>query len=193
MFVFADSGFAFQHINRTGGSSVKLVLADIAGAPDRCSVTWHADMECRFIGIKKRHSCCVDVDQLSIYTNVRNPFDRIVSVYHFRKSRGWYQNISFERFFWDYFTGDTVPNSPQERFITVGGVQPKNVICIKLEEAAWFWPDVFETHFGIRAELPKTNPSSHEAPMSYFSDEMIKRVLEKEKWVIERYYPELLG
>lgn len=196
MIIYQKNNFAFQHINRTGGTSVKRMLRGIAGDPDKGSL-WgkieHRPLDVRLKRIREQFSN-IDIDNIPIYVNVRNPFDRIVSIFAYRRKRGKYFKVYFKNFFYNmYMKTARAVNDAEEAFCCVDGVKPENVRVVKFEDINHEWPRIVSEHFGPQIDIwPKMNSSLHDEPMSYFNKRMIDEVLQKEKWVIENYYPYLL-
>lgn len=196
MIFYVKYNFAFQHINRTGGTSVRRMIKGIAGDPDKGSAFGrvdHRSMKSALRAIGRRFPD-IPITEMPIYVNVRNPFDRIVSIYFYRRKNGKYPHIHFRNYFYNMFMpGGRVVNEAQEAFCCVRGRFPDNVIVVKFEELSNRWKHIIEFHFGPQIDIfPKMNSTVHDDPMIYFDDKMIEKVLEKEKWVVENYYPELL-
>lgn len=84
-----DRGFAFIHINKNGGSSVEKVL----NLRDQVHLPYYAIEDILGVGRAKN---------IKIFTMVRNPYDRIVSQYHYRLDNNQYgikdKNLSFKDF-----------------------------------------------------------------------------------------------
>jgi hypothetical protein len=197
MIVYSGRDFAFQHVNRCGGMSVVNVCNDIAGPPDPCTVrpgSQHQPIHTRL----KRLSIYwpdVDVRMLSIYANIRNPFDRLVSIYARRCDAGRYLRAgrSFKWFFYnEYLPTNTTPNGPIEPMLAVNGKLPDGLEVIKFEDMADRWPAIIKKHFDVELrEWPRCNSSNHENPMSYYDNSMVKEVQRTEQWAIKYFYPEL--
>ena len=198
MIFYKKYNFAFQHINRTGGSSVKRAIRTLVGKSDEGSnplINAHRTMASRLDRIRLLHPE-IDIDNLSMYTNVRSPFARIVSIYSTRKRRDVYLGRSFKWFFYNvYMRSTTIPNAAIDRFIlNRKGKAPRNLTIVRFEEIKRVWPDIIYRHFGKRIDkFPHVTPSDHDIPMSYFDKDMIKKVLRKEDWVVRNYYPRLRG
>lgn len=196
MIFYLKNNFAFQHINRTGGTSIKKMIRGIAGEPDKGSIyekIEHRALEIRFNTLDKKYPE-VDLKTIPIYVNIRNPFDRIVSIFAYRRGRGKYKKVYFKNFFYNiYMQGERDVNCSQELFCCIDGVKPKNVIPIRFENINTQWPKIIQKHFNFKIDIfPKMNSSKHIEPMKYFNQAMIEKVLKKELWVVKNFYPELM-
>lgn len=84
-----NRGFAFIHINKNGGSSVEKAL----NIRDQIHLPFYSLED--YFGLEKARS-------LKICTIVRNPYDRVVSQYHFRLGNNQYglkdKKITFKEF-----------------------------------------------------------------------------------------------
>lgn len=199
MIFYKKYDFAFQHINRTGGLSVKRAIRTLVGDSDKGSkpiIDAHRTMVDRLDEIRLLYSG-VGIDNLSMYVNIRNPFGRIVSIYSFRKQRrNEYLDRGFKWFFHNvYMKSPTVPDGSIDGFIlNKSGKVPENLVIIRFEEIEDVWPDIIYKHFGKKVDqFPHINFSDHNRPITYFNKDMIKKVLKKEDWVVRNYYPRLRG
>ena len=198
MMFYKKYGFAFQHVNRTGGWSIKKALLDTVGNPDKGSTivgdAHRPLVDC--IEAFKEHHPGHDINNLAMYANVRGPFARIVSIFSYRSGRrGAYKGKSFKWFFYNIYMGDAdiTDGSTKPFMVDETGEIPWNMRIFKFEDLPVVWPSIILRHFNRRIHsFPMTNASKHGDPRSYFDNEMIKIVIEKEHWLIERFYPELL-
>lgn len=82
-------GFAFIHINKNGGSSVEKAL----NIKDQSHIPYY---------VLEDYYGALDAKKLKTFAVVRNPYDRIVSQYHYRFEHDQYgikkKNISFKEF-----------------------------------------------------------------------------------------------
>jgi len=192
MLIYEKNNFAFLHINKTGGLTIAHILKQIAGdgmSINRTHTTIRGEFNRSHINYPG-----VNLHKLSIYVNIRNPFDRIVAIYAYRIKLQKYESrgITFDDYFYNIYMKGTIVNGPIEELILVKNKVPRNVNIVKLENIDIEWPLIIRKHFGITiGTIPKINSSDHNKPMSYFNDYKIKLVLEREKWVIDNYYPEL--
>ena len=186
MYVHKDSyNFAFHHIPKTGGTSVKRMLLE-TGLPFRNIVEdVHAPLneKKKYLG-KYKH----------IYTNVRNPYERIVSLYTFNTLRRKFgvPEASFSDFFHDYWYLNPEKSEwllSMEEHLFVDGDIPKKVKVLKLEDMERAWPAIIKYNFDKEVlKVPRENTSLHGEAMEYFDKEMIGKVKKKEGWVLENFY-----
>lgn len=192
MVVYEEYKFAFQHVNRCGGTTVRKAIESLAGPADSCTTPPGAAHQLMKTRLRKLRSKEVDIDNFSIYANVRNPFHRVVSIYFFRVLTNRFKEISFKDFFYGYYwEKKTVASGPIHPMILVDEKVPDNLKIIKVEELNTFWPDIILRHFGKGVELNNLNQSDHNDPMSYYDKEMKSLVKQADWWVIENFYPEL--
>ena len=182
MFVYKD--FAFYHMNKCGGTSIKKILKQL---------------NLKFKQIGKGHyplsSKKCDLNKYRIYTNIRNPYHRIVSMYEFGKQvvQGRYKDMpeNFKDFFYNCWLDnkkDAKDFYSQQKQLFVGGTLPENLSLIKLEEIGKHWPEIIKQHFNVEISfIPKMNTTMHGDPMKYFDEEMIEQVRQKEQWAVKQY------
>lgn len=184
--------FAFQHVPRAGGTTVRLVLQMLVGHSDEGSFRLdHVGMEEALDTIRDEHPK-VSIDNIPLYINVRNSFDRIASLHYFRRQSKDYDGKSFEEFFYDVFMTSDGFEKPQEFFCCYKGKLPNNARVIRFEGMGSAWVKVIKQHFKIKLHYwPRMNYSTYPKD-AFFTDDMKRLVIEKEKWVIENFYPELL-
>lgn len=192
MIIYPDYKFAFQHVNRCGGTTIRKTLESTIGPYSSFSPpmgNMHQAMKVRFKRLKLKD---IDIENYSIYANVRNPFHRLVSIYSFRSSKGRYKKKSFKDFFYSEYVEETsVPSGPISKMLLIDNYLPSNLKIVRLEDLTAKWPKIFYTHFNKKVTFPKLNSSSHSDPMLYFDQEMKKIVREKDEWVITNFYPTL--
>ena len=175
--------FAFYHIPKTGGTSVRKLLYS-TGLPFKQVTKDHAPIT-RWRTRRWLRKC------KHVYTNVRDPFARVVSLYQFSNKPCEELRIDFKKFFYEHW----FPNPKKidwlkstEEFLLLDGKVPENITIIKLEEIDKVWPRIIEKHFGKKVlSVPQENRTLHNKPITYFDEEMIKLVHEKEKWACNYY------
>jgi len=186
--VYAYGDFAFHHIPKTGGSSVKRMLLT-------------TELPFKNIGDSEKPKVHTPLSEQKeylekyeyIYTNIRNPFERIVSLYTFNTLRRKFgvPEASFGDFFHNHWYLN--PDKSEwllstEEYLLVDGSIPKKVILFRLEDIDYIWPKIIKFHFGKEVlEIPRENTTLHGDSMEYFDTEMIKKVNEKEGWVLSFY------
>ena len=191
MIVYEKNNFAFLHINKTGGLTIKHILNELVGK-HTSGIDQHRTLKFEYIRKATRYPD-FDICKIPIYTNVRNPFDRIVSMYAYRKFRLNYKQrgITFKNFFYNIYMKGNVVNGPISEFLLVNAGLPKNVNVVRLEDIDKEWPKIIKKHFNKDiGNIPKINKSNKLTAYT-FNSKMIDLVLDREKWVIKNYYPEL--
>ena len=186
MYIY-ENGFAFCHIVKCGGTSV------------RDSIPCEPLKE--FDGIQHKHRQlrlirneigCDRFDNLTIYVNIRNPFDRIKSAYYYRNPGN--KVPCFYDWFWgrflEYERGNN--DNPQHCFFMIDGKVPNNVNIVKLEEADEQWPVIINKWFGVNRPLKRSNVTvrSNKQPAE-FDECMRSIVMDREHWVLNNYYKEI--
>jgi hypothetical protein len=183
--------FAFYHMNKCGGTSIRKILARL----DR-----------HFKQVGKGHEPLGKKKKLNkykhVYVNIRNPFHRIVSMYEFEKQilsipaagNKLYKHgipIDFNDYLYNFWLSNEnkIPEFfTQQDLLFVEGKLPENVQLIKLEEVDQHWPSIISRHFDTNITMvPRMNTTMHGNPMEYFDDEMYEAVKNKEHWVAKLY------
>jgi hypothetical protein len=172
------------------------MLDDIAGQPDKGSTNlpgrWHIALRGCLNAINRHHED-IDYSKLKVYCNIRNPFERLVSIYEFRTLRH-RKYDGFKGFFYNcYVPASTIPNGPIYRFITLNNEIPGFIKPIMFTNIRTQWPKIIKKHFNVDIELPWHNkaPRQYYKTMQYFDNEMIKIVLEKDQLIIKKFFPML--
>lgn len=131
-----------------------------------------------------------DFSDLIVFANIRNPFDRIVSMYEYRRQATQetrFKNIDFQDFFYNHYLGkDLMPYNPIHYFLFVDNELPENVIPIRLEDID-IWGDIISTYFQRKIRVPHINFTEHGNPERYFNGKMKTLVRSKEWWAVEQY------
>ena len=151
---------------------------------------------------------CLIPETYQIVTTIRNPYDRLVSLYSFRKKRflsGEHGQAeerlrkAYELGFKDWLLNDLMPHysagnpmdQPLSRLLLVDGKVPQNVIVMKLETLQ---PevDLFLLRLQIRTDLrlPKLNSSGRRDYMTYYDEELLFTVYEWDRYIFDNYYSE---
>jgi hypothetical protein len=177
--------YLFIHAPKTGGTSMALALEARAMKDDvMLGDTPKAlqrrrrlkDVQTR--GRLWKHATLADLDGLVtpdmlvglfVFTMVRNPWDRVVSYYHWLREQGFdhpavgmAQNLSFEDFVLHPQTRASLRASQAGHYVTdVSGNERCNLF-IRLEHIA---ADIapLEAHLGFALELPHANRSARDA------------------------------
>ena len=193
--VSEEKKFIYMKIARTGGTSIhrfriEKKISDIFNLKDNYERTkeWLEDLDDE------------KLKDYFIFTFVRNPWDRLVSVYfYFKKQELIGQEISFENFIKNNMFEDSTPprpeldesNSlkahslPQYLYVEDEGKKFVNFIG-RFESLEKDWKIVAKK-IGINDELPHENKTNHEHYTKYYNEEMKNIVAKKYKRDIELF------
>jgi len=165
------------HVPKCGGSSIKHVLQNKAGYV----VHGHTSA----LGYKQTHPALFD--KYYKFAFIRNPFDRLVSVYHFSKrvqERAFRVNLDASKTFGAFV--DKVCEHfnklmccevlcPQVTFITdeMGSVVVDDLFLF--EDMDWAW-SIISKKIGCMEPLGHRNKTNHEPYMHYYTDELKSKV-----------------
>ena len=181
MIISRGRHYIFVHIPKTGGTSLATALEARAMADD--ILIGDTPKAKRRKGRLKsltpagrlwKHSTLADIDgivapdemaQMMIFTLVRNPWDRVVSYYHWLLKQSFdhpivhvAQSNEFDAFLRDPYFLASVQNDPATRYVTDAAGQVHNAVFIRLEQfEADFAP--VRRHLGFDVDLPRENMS----------------------------------
>jgi len=151
--------FLFIHINRTGGVSIRSVIA-----PYQQGSFTHQTLDT----YGKNH----DISSLYRFAFVRNPWDRMVSIYHRRKREG-ILNTDFRNFVCSKGIQTRVPRRftqiNQLDWISLGGKLAVDFVG-RFENLAEDWKRV-ACILGLPELLPHENASQHDHYRTYYDKE----------------------
>ncbi|WP_439122663.1 sulfotransferase family 2 domain-containing protein [Marivita sp.] len=173
--------FIFVHIPKTGGTSLALALEDRAHRDDILIGDTPKAIK-RKGRLKKltakgrlwKHSTLADIDgvlkpdalnDMFVFTLVRNPWDRIVSYYHWLRGQSFdhpavalAKAVPFEDFVLHPGTGASLRASPYASYVTDAAGINRAAAYVRLEALEQDLAPV-SAHLGFRLELPHANAS----------------------------------
>ena len=136
-----------------------------------------------------------NIEDCFVLTMVRNPWDRVVSYYHWLREQKFEhysvsaaKRMTFSEFIFDDAIFDSLKNHPYESYVTDARGTEQCDLFVRLEHVA---DDLvpFEKHLGIvLSPLQRINKSQRkEDYRAYYGDDDAKRVLDMCKRDIERF------
>jgi len=181
MIISRGRGYIFVHIPKTGGTAMALALEDRAKADDIMIGDTPKAMKRRgkvkgaqTAGRLWKHSTLADaeglitrddMEQLFTFTLIRNPWDRMVSYYHWLKTQNFdhpavalAKSKDFSGFLNAPQTQATFRNNPYASYMTDGAGRVHVNLYIRLEHLA---QDIapLAVHLGFTPDLPIANQS----------------------------------
>lgn len=168
MLVSLSKNFIFIHIPKTGGNSVNRVLQQYAVIPPRTLLECH-------IPASVMRSCIRDYNTYFSFSFVRNPFDRLVSLYYFsRKHRAF--PATFKEYVELVYRGD-YPKSPDQYSKLYNPCGKLLVDFVgKFENIQHDFTHVCNK-IGIQpVALPKANATKHPDYKDCYTPELVKYV-----------------
>ncbi|WP_323763522.1 sulfotransferase family 2 domain-containing protein [Marinovum sp.] len=202
MIISRGRRYIFVHIPKTGGTAMALALEARAKADD--ILIGDTPKALRRRGRLKtlsprgrlwKHATLADIDgvvspdeldQLQIFTLVRNPWDRVVSYYHWLRVQRFdhlavslAQRLSFAEFLRAPPIQASLKHSPAAQYVTDAAGRERPALFLRLEHLETDLP-ALEAHLGFRPEMPHANRSERAADYrGYYDDagaEIIARV-----------------
>ena len=191
MTYFEKYNLAYHHINKTGGTSVKTLLCKLLG--DFSTLHFKSNHE----SLKAKLNYCGKdfFAKLNVFTTVRNPLARFVSIYEFRRSKNSVEKevlLAKNNYFNDWLV-KVLDTETISRNLQISGNVPSNLTIIKLENID---TELINYLSGIGIEIkniPKLNKNRHKPYDTYYDEALIDMVIAKETWLVENYYKELVN
>jgi hypothetical protein len=190
MIISPGRRYIFVHIPKTGGTSLALALEARAKADD-ILIGDTPKARRRRQRLKRlqppgrlwKHSRLSDIDGMPglpddamIFTLVRNPWDRLVSLYHWARDQGFdhpmihaAKALEFEAFLQDAAVQRALRNDGAEAYVTDRSGSIRCNTFVRLEHLSADLAPV-EAHLGFAIEMPHANRSQHPPPRELYSD-----------------------
>ena len=210
MIISLGRKYIFVHAPKTAGTSMALALEGRAmkddimlGDTPKAIKRRRRLKEVKTHGRLWKHSTLTDIDglispeqlnDLFAFTLVRNPWDRMVSYYHWLKQQSFAhpavtlaKSADFQAFVCAQHTRDTFRNTPAQHYMTDINGQERCDAYIRIEH---FDQDVTDLsdHLGFDLNLEHVNKSTRrEGYQSYYNAESQKSVCESCAVDIERF------
>ncbi|WP_037310425.1 sulfotransferase family 2 domain-containing protein [Ruegeria halocynthiae] len=181
MIISRGRSYVFVHIPKTGGTSLSLALEQRAmkddillGDTPKAIKRRRRAKSLTARGRLWKHSTLADIDgvlsveeldQLTAFTLVRNPWDRVVSYYHWLRAQSFdhpavplAKTHSFEDFVLHPAMLRSLTDNPARRYMTRADGVEQCQFFIRLEHFEQDAAPLFE-HLGFRFSLPRINRS----------------------------------
>lgn len=192
MILSTGRSYIFVHIPKTGGTSLALALEARAMRDDiLIGDTPKAKRRHRRLsglnakGRLWKHSTLADIDgllnpsdlgRMFVFTLVRNPWDRLVSYYHWLRTQcfdhqavGLAKAMDFKSFVSQRFVSDSFRRAPASSYVTDAAGLERCNLYIRLEHFEQDAEPLFE-HLGFRVSLPRENTSERDSDYRAYYD-----------------------
>jgi hypothetical protein len=211
MIISRGRSYIFVHIPKTGGTALSLALEGRAmkddiliGDTPKARRRRGRLKDLSPAGRLWKHSTLADIDgvvgadeldAMFLFTLVRNPWDRMVSYYHWLRDQnfdhpavGIAKGSDFAGFLTHPFTRESIRNAPYGSYLRDAAGRERPVHFIRLEHLD---EDLgaLEAHLGFAlTDIPHANRSDRRADYrSYYSDDLADRVAELCREDIDRF------
>ncbi|WGW05516.1 sulfotransferase family 2 domain-containing protein [Tropicibacter oceani] len=195
MIISPGRSYIFVHIPKTGGTSMALALEDRAHRDD-ILIGDTPKAQKRRGRVKKltargrlwKHATLADIDgvltpdqidAMTCFTLVRNPWDRMVSYYHWLQAQRFdhtavtlAQTLDFAGFVRHEHTRTTLKAWPYARYMTDANGVEQAAVYLRLEKLDQDLAPLAE-RLGIPLEIPHANKSNRRAYQSYYTDDLV--------------------
>ncbi len=199
MIISRGRRYIFVHIPKTGGTSLALALEDRAMRDDILigDTPKAKKRRGRLKGLSAagrlwKHSTLADIDGVVtageaeaffVFTLVRNPWDRMVSYYHWLRAQsfdhaavGLAKRHDFAGFLQHPQTRAAVKSSPYGHYLRDATGADRGDLYLRLEHLDEDL-DPIEAHLGFRLEVPHANASEREGDYrAYYTDALAETV-----------------
>ncbi|MEL7151380.1 MAG: sulfotransferase family 2 domain-containing protein [Pseudomonadota bacterium] len=191
MIMSPGRGYIFVHIPKTGGTSLTLALEARAKADDiiisdtpKGQRRRNRVQRLNAPGRLWKHSRLSDIDGMDslpkpafVFTLVRNPWDRIASLYHWARAQTFEHPMieaaksqSFTEFLKDPGIQSALSNDRASLYVTDRSGQQRCNAFIRLEHLSEDLAPV-EAHLGFGLDVPHVNTSQHPPASELYSTE----------------------
>ncbi|MEM9350851.1 MAG: sulfotransferase family 2 domain-containing protein [Pseudomonadota bacterium] len=196
-----ERGYLFIHIPKTGGTSLALALDEkakpgdiMAGDTPKAQRRRKRLKDLPARGRLWKHSTLADLDgwlgpdeleALFVFTLVRNPWDRMVSYYHWLREQSFAHKAvelakahDFSGFLNHAHTRASIAASPFTSYVTDAAGQERCQLYLRLEHLDEDLP-ALEAQLGIKLQVPHANQSERPRDWRAFYDEDDSKLVEE--------------